>query len=79
MNKKMWLSVIAAAGIALSGASFHVAAQSKDGHWTDAADMVWKDGSGMCWKAGYWTPAMAIEDCDPDLLKKPMSKPTLSL
>jgi len=73
MNKKMWLSVIAAAGIALSGASFHVAAQSKDGHWTDAADMVWKDGSGMCWKAGYWTPAMAIEECDPDLMKKPMA------
>jgi len=70
MNKKMWLSVVAAAGLALSTASFHVAAQSKDGHWTDAADMVWKDGSGMCWKAGYWTPAMAIEECDPDLMKK---------
>ena len=73
MNKKMWLSFIAAAGLALSAASFHVAAQSKDGHWTDAADMVWKDGSGMCWKAGYWTPAMAIEECDPDLMKKPMA------
>lgn len=73
MNKKMWLSLIAAAGLALSAASFHVAAQSKDGHWVDAGQMVWKDGSGMCWKAGYWTPAMAIEECDPDLMKKPMA------
>lgn len=73
MNKKMWLSFVAAAGLALSAASFHVAAQSKDGHWVDAGQMVWKDGSGMCWKAGYWTPAMAIEECDPDLLKKPMA------
>jgi len=71
MNKNMWLSVIAAAGLALSAASFNVAAQSKDGHWVDAGDAVWKDGSGMCWKAGYWTPAMAIEECDPDLISKP--------
>jgi len=72
MNKKMWLSVVAAAGLALSAASFHVAAQSNEGYWADAANTVWKDGSGMCWRAGYWTPAMANEECDPDLLKKPM-------
>ncbi|KPK09288.1 MAG: hypothetical protein AMJ64_00955 [Betaproteobacteria bacterium SG8_39] len=71
MNKNMWLSVVAAAGLALSAASFNVAAQSKDGHWVDAGQTVWKDGSGMCWKSGYWTPAMAIEECDPDLIKKP--------
>ena len=74
MNKKMWLSVVAAAGLALSAASFHVAAQSNEGYWADAANTVWKDGSGMCWRAGYWTPALANEECDPDLLKKPMMK-----
>jgi len=71
MKKNMWLSVLAAAGLALSAASFNVAAQSKDGHWVDAGSAVWKDGSGMCWKSGYWTPAMAIEECDPDLVSKP--------
>jgi OOP family OmpA-OmpF porin len=75
MNKKMWLSVVAAAGLALSAASFHVAAQSNEGYWADAANTVWKDGSGMCWRAGYWTPALANEECDPDLLKKPMEAP----
>ncbi len=27
------------------------------------------DGTGLCWRAGYWTPAMAIKECDPDLVK----------
>jgi len=60
-----------AAGTMFAGAGA-AAAETKDGHWVDAGQMVWKDGSGMCWKAGYWTPAMAIEECDPDLMKKPM-------
>jgi len=71
MNKNMWLSVLAVVGLALSAASFNVAAQSKDGHWVDAGQTVWKNGAGECWKAGYWTPAMAIEECDPDLISKP--------
>jgi OOP family OmpA-OmpF porin len=71
MNKNTWLSVLAVVGLAFSAASFSVAAQSKDGHWVDAGQTVWKDGSGKCWKAGYWTPAMAIEECDPDLISKP--------
>jgi OOP family OmpA-OmpF porin len=66
---KLLMTAMLAGLVAAAG---NAAAASKDGHWTDAADMVWKDGSGMCWKAGYWTPAMAIEECDPDLMKKPM-------
>ena len=31
---------------------------------------VVKSGYGLCWRTGYWTPAMAIEACDPDLVKK---------
>ena len=40
------------------------------------ADVV-KSGTGLCWRTGYWTPAMAIEECDPDLVKKvaPMAAP----
>jgi OOP family OmpA-OmpF porin len=25
----------------------------------------------LCWRTGYWTPAQAIKDCDPDLVKAP--------
>ena len=33
--------------------------------------MIVKDPYGLCWHAGYWTPAMAIMECDPDLVPKP--------
>jgi OOP family OmpA-OmpF porin len=29
----------------------------------------------LCWRAGYWTPAMAIAACDPDLVPKPPAPP----
>ena len=31
----------------------------------------------LCWRTSYWTPAMAIAECDPDLVKKaaPAPKP----
>lgn len=40
---------------------------------------IWRSGNyggqkgindTLCWRTGYWTPAMAIEACDPDLVKK---------
>ena len=36
---------------------------------------VVKDAFGLCWRTGYWTPAMATTECDPDLVPKPMAKP----
>jgi OOP family OmpA-OmpF porin len=79
MNKNMWLSVVAAAGLALSAVSFQAlgAAHEKmmksgDGEWANSASTVWKNGSGECWQAGYWTPAMATEQCGADM-KKPMA------
>ena len=32
---------------------------------------VVKSTHSLCWRTGYWTPAMAIKDCDPDLIKAP--------
>ena len=29
----------------------------------------------LCWRTGYWTPAMAIAQCDPDLVPKPAPAP----
>ena len=77
MSKKLWMPIMVAAGVALSAASLNVAAQSKQGYWTEPAggDLVWKNAAGQCWRAGYWTPAMAIAECDPDLVPKPAAKP----
>jgi len=37
------------------------------------ANNVWRNGTAerLCWRTGYWTPAQAIIECDPDLIPKP--------
>jgi OmpA-OmpF porin, OOP family len=45
-------------------------AQSNEGYWQSSGAVV-KNATGLCWHAGYWTPAMAIMECDPDLVPKP--------
>jgi len=37
--------------------------------------VVVKDPFGLCWRTGYWTPAMATKECDPELLPKPTPAP----
>ena len=32
--------------------------------------VVVKDSFGLCWRTGYWTPAMATMECDPELMPK---------
>jgi len=68
----------------LLGLSVSAIAQTKGidrkdviGYAIDQRDNVVKSGFGLCWRTGYWTPAMAIEECDPDLVKKaaPAAKP----
>jgi len=77
MTKKIWMLIAFATGLALSATSFNAAAQSDSGYWTSAAagGIVWKDSAGLCWRSGYWTPAMATAECDPELVKKPEPKP----
>ncbi len=35
-----------------------------------ADNVVVKNPFGLCWRTGYWTPAMATMECDPDLVPK---------
>ncbi|MBU0753061.1 MAG: OmpA family protein [Gammaproteobacteria bacterium] len=39
-------------------------------YMVDQRGYVAKSGTGLCWRTSYWTPAMAIEECDPDLIPK---------
>ncbi|HQQ36346.1 MAG TPA: OmpA family protein [Rugosibacter sp.] len=41
------------------------------GYVIDSRGHVAKSGTNLCWRDGYWTPALAIAECDPDLVKKP--------
>lgn len=40
------------------------------GYLLDSSGSVVKNSYGQCWRTGFWTPAMAIAECDPDLVKK---------
>ncbi|WP_350282201.1 OmpA family protein [Nitrosomonas sp.] len=37
----------------------------------DDRGVVARNSTGLCWRTGYWTPAKAIYECDPDLVKQP--------
>lgn len=39
-------------------------------------NIVTSANTGLCWRTGAWTPALAVAQCDPDLVKKPEAKPT---
>jgi OOP family OmpA-OmpF porin len=62
-----------AALISLALASVAASAQT-DGYVVDGRNVVARSGTNLCWHTGYWTPAMAIAECDPDLVKKEMPK-----
>ena len=69
--------LVAASAIALGGLSAHVAAQGAgtSSYLVDTRGAVVKDPYNLCWRTGYWSPAMAIEECDPDLVPKAPAKP----
>ena len=63
---------LASAIIAAALAPALASAQAKDGYLTDTAGgVVMAPGAGVCVRTSQWTPALAIAECDPDLVKKP--------
>ncbi|MCH9639030.1 MAG: OmpA family protein [Betaproteobacteria bacterium] len=45
-----------------------------EAYGVDDRGTIWRSTSslgGHCWRTNYWTPAMAIFECDPDLVKQP--------
>lgn len=42
-----------------------------EAYGVDDRGVVTRNTTGLCWRTNYWTPAMAIHECDPDLVKKP--------
>ncbi len=71
MSKKTWMPLLIAAGVAISALPIAASAQTTSGYWTGPGGMIWKNPNNLCWRAGYWTPAMANAECDPDLMPKP--------
>lgn len=68
--------LLAAVGVSFASGVF---AQSKDAYIQDARGAIARNSNfgdpkigNLCWRTGYWTPAQAILECDPDLVKAPM-------
>jgi OmpA-OmpF porin, OOP family len=63
--------------LAVTTAAF--AQTGPQGYLTDSNGQVVRSGTGLCWHTGYWTPAMAVEGCDPVAKAAPVgAKVTLS-
>ena len=69
-------ALVLSAALALSGGVSGAYAQDKGYLMAPASDnVVVKNPFGLCWRTGYWTPAMATVECDPDLVPKPTPAP----
>jgi OmpA-OmpF porin, OOP family len=74
--KNLSLAVAASAVMLASNAMADDAGKEVNkGYWTNTGGIVWKNPYGLCWRAGYWTPAMATAECDPDLMAKAETPP----
>lgn len=71
VTKKLLLGAVVLPML-FSGAA--MAGEQPEAYASDARGEVARDSSGDCWRTGYWTPAMAIYECDPDLMPKPEKK-----
>lgn len=67
-------ATLACIGVAAQAQTPGVDMKGTVGYVIDARGNVAKSGTGLCWRTGYWTPAMAIAECDPDLVKKDAPK-----
>ena len=69
--------LLAASAIAFSAVAMNVSAQmgNKSGYLQDTRGGVVKNPYNLCWRTGFWSPALAIAECDPDLVPKPKPKP----
>ena len=80
--------VIGASAAMLASAAFGQANPQNSGYvlfgYGKPDANIWRSGSyggkpgvndTLCWRTGYWTPAMAIVECDPDLVPKPPPPP----
>ena len=61
-------AIIALYGLAIS-VSLAADVPSRSGYLQDSRGNLVRNNYGECWRTGYWTPALAIVECDPQLVK----------
>jgi len=73
LTKQLVLSIALLTGISAVSAAFAHDVPNA-GYLIDTRGTLVKNNYNQCWRTGYWTPAMAVKECDPDLVKKPEPK-----
>jgi OmpA-OmpF porin, OOP family len=68
-NTSRQFGLVLVAALALGVGANTALAQVAQGY-IGSSGMAVKNATGLCWHTGYWTPAMATEECDADLLPK---------
>jgi OOP family OmpA-OmpF porin len=71
LKNSILVQTVVAATLSLTVTAVGAQVPNNDGHLFDTRGVVAKSGFGLCWKTTRWTPAMALAECDPDLVKKP--------
>ncbi len=69
LTKQLVLSIALLTGISAASAAFAHDVPNA-GYLIDTRGTLVKNNYNQCWRTGYWTPAMAVKECDPDLVKK---------
>ena len=64
-----------AAFLAVAAITCLTEASAQEAYLQDTRGAVVRIAAGPCVRTGYWSPATAIADCDPDLVPKPEPKP----
>src|SRR5688572_26809896 len=73
---RLTLASVAACTALLPAVGSAATAERKDGYLTDTqGGIVRAIGAGVCVRTSQWTPALAVAECDPDLIKKPAPTP----
>lgn len=65
INVRTVISVL----VAMSSAPTMAQVVANDAYAIDQRGVVTRSGHGLCWRTAEWTPAKAIAECDPDLVK----------
>ncbi|MGE5386650.1 MAG: OmpA family protein [Betaproteobacteria bacterium] len=69
-------AILLATGTMASAQPANTGTAEKSAYVTDQRNVVVRNSTGLCWRTGYWTPAQAIAECDPDLMPKQVAVAT---
>ena len=63
-------TVIASAALVAAIPAAHAQAPAPSNGYVQSSGGTVRSGFGLCWRTGYWTPQMATQECDPDLVPR---------